>query len=105
MSWVALTDVVRLYRHLVFHSELEGAVNCVAPNPVTNAEFTRILAEVLSRPAWFTIPKLALKVALGELSQEATGSLRIMPNRALSDGFEFRFPELEAALRHELDIE
>jgi len=102
MSWIALTDLVRLYRHLIFSSEINDSVNGVAPNPVTNAEFAHILARVLSRPAWFTVPKVALKIALGELSQEALGSLRIMPNRALSDGFEFQFPDLETALRHEL---
>ena len=104
LSWIAIDDIVRVYRHLLTSSDLAGAVNAVSPNPVTNAEFTRTLARVLGRPVVLPfIPRLGPRLLLGEMADELLfSSQRVLPERLLADGFEFRYPELEAALRHVL---
>jgi hypothetical protein len=75
-------------------------VNVVAPNPVTNAEFTRTLGRVLARPSFFPVPKLALNLLLGELAHDTVlASQRVVPRRLLEAGFDFQHPTLESALR------
>jgi NAD dependent epimerase/dehydratase family enzyme len=72
----------------------------VSPNPVTNAEFTSILAKVLRRPAILPVPAFAARIALGQLADEALlASARVEPKAVLNSGFSFRFPQLESALR------
>ncbi len=78
---------------------LSGPVNAVAPNPVTNAVFTRELAAALHRPAIFPVPAFALKILFGEMSQILLGGQRVIPQAALRAGFQFRFAELDEALR------
>ncbi|HEX4907556.1 MAG TPA: TIGR01777 family oxidoreductase, partial [Actinomycetes bacterium] len=65
LSWIALDDIAGAYLHALTHDELEGPVNAVAPDPVTNAEFTRVLARVLGRPAFLHVPAIAPKLVLG----------------------------------------
>jgi len=78
---------------------LDGPVNIVSPNPAANSDFTAALGSVLRRPRFFTIPALALKLALGELAQEGLlTSARVVPKKLIESGFRFRYPELEAAL-------
>jgi len=103
MSWISIDDEVAAIAHLM-DSSLSGPVNLVAPHPVTNAEFTRVLARVLRRPALFTIPRFALDIRLGREMAEGTAlsSLRIAADRLIADGFEFSYPQLEPALRHVL---
>jgi uncharacterized protein len=85
------------------HDELEGPVNAVAPYPVTNAEFTKILARVLGRPAFLHVPAIAPKLVLGELADELLfTSLRARPARLQETGYTFESPDLEATLRHTL---
>jgi uncharacterized protein len=100
MSWVSLDDVVGAIQHTLTNGELAGVANTVAPNPVTNAEFTKTLGRVLGRPTLLPVPGLALRLVLGEFSQEALSSTRVMPRRLLESGYEFRYPVLEQALRH-----
>jgi uncharacterized protein len=103
MSWVALSDVVRAIRYALFEPGLEGPYNVAAPQPVTNAEFTRTLGKVLGRPTLFTVPALALRLAYGEMADATLlTSQRMLPKRLQAAGFRFRYPELEAALRAEL---
>jgi uncharacterized protein (TIGR01777 family) len=103
MSWIALDDLVEAIKHVIEHEEISGPVNATAPNPVTNAEFARALARALGRPAMFPVPEFALRLAVGEMADEAllAGS-RVMPAQLLSSGFVFRFPDLAAALEHTL---
>jgi NAD dependent epimerase/dehydratase family enzyme len=76
-------------------------VNAVAPNPVTNAEFTASLGKVLSRPTFFTMPAFAAHMAFGEMGDELLlGSTRVYPKKLLESGYKFRHSELEAALEH-----
>ncbi len=101
MSWVALDDVVAALHHALVEDRVSGPFNLVAPEPVTNREFTKTLGRVLGRPTPVPVPAFALKVALGEMA-EATllASTRVRPERLQSSGYRFRFPGLEEALRH-----
>jgi uncharacterized protein (TIGR01777 family) len=103
LSWIALDDIAGAYLHALTRDDLDGPVNAAAPNPVTNAEFTATLARVLRRPAVLHVPAFAPKLVLGEFADEMLfASIRVRPARLLETGFRFRFPELEAALRHTL---
>lgn len=103
MSWIALDDVVGIIDHLLERDSIEGAVNVVAPNPVTNGEFTQTLGEVLSRPALLPAPAFALRLAFGEMADVALlASQRVEPARLKQSGYLFKYPELKAALRHVL---
>jgi uncharacterized protein (TIGR01777 family) len=103
MSWIAMTDVVRAIRHLAEVSTMVGAVNVVAPEPVTNADFTATLARVLGRPAFLPVPKFALELVFGVMADDTIlASQRVVPERLAGDGFTFRHPRLEEALRFEL---
>jgi uncharacterized protein (TIGR01777 family) len=103
LSWISLDDIAGAYLHALTHDELEGPVNAVAPHPVTNAEFTRVLARVLGRPAFLHVPAIAPKLVLGELADELLfTSLRARPARLLETGYPFELPDLETTLRHTL---
>jgi uncharacterized protein len=102
LSWIALDDITGAYLHALTH-DLAGPVNNVAPNPVTNAEFTATLARVLRRPAVLHVPAFAPRLVLGEFADEMLfTSIRARPARLQATGYRFRFPELEPALRHTL---
>lgn len=101
-SWISIDDVVRVFLRALDDESLDGAVNAVAPEPVTNAEYTKVLGRVLGRPTVMTVPAPLLKAALGELSSEALSSLRVAPTRLEAAGFEWQYPQLEPALRHVL---
>jgi uncharacterized protein len=100
MSWVALPDVIQAIEFALENPSVAGAVNVVAPHPVTNAEFTVALGRALHRPAWLRVPAFALRLAFGEMA-EATilESERVMPARLNAAGFNFAYPELEPCLR------
>lgn len=100
ISWVALPDAVGAIEFSLLSASLSGPVNVVAPNPVTNLEFTRALGRALHRPTLLQVPAFALRLAFGEMA-EATilESARVMPARLGASGFDFEYPELEAGLR------
>lgn len=103
MSWIAIDDVVAAFLHLVERDDLAGPVNVVAPEPVTNAVFTKTLGRVIGRPTVAPAPAFALRLAFGEMADAALlSSTRVKPERLLASGYLFRFPELEGALRHVL---
>jgi uncharacterized protein len=99
ISWIALPDVTRAIEFLLQTKDVAGPVNLVAPNPVTNLELTRSLARAVHRPALLPVPAFALRLAFGEMA-EATilQSVRVVPDRLRTAGFDFEYPELEAAL-------
>jgi hypothetical protein len=106
MSWIGIDDLVQIILFATTAHTLNGPVNAVAPNPVTNLEFTKTLGRVLGRPAIFPMPAFAVRLAFGEMGKELLlASTRIEPARLLSAGYQFRFPELEGALRHLLGRE
>lgn len=98
MSWIHMDDYVAICGELLNNDEREGIYNLTAPNPVTNKEFTRILAKQLNRPAFLTTPVWALNLLLGEMSQLLLGSQRVLPKRILDSDFQFKYTNLEAAL-------
>jgi len=101
VSWIAIEDVAGAVRHALQSDRLAGPVNFVAPEPVTNAEFTRVLARVLRRPALLPLPALAARLALGEMADELLlGGQRALPARLAATGYAFAHPGLEEALRH-----
>jgi uncharacterized protein (TIGR01777 family) len=98
-SWIHLDDLIALVEFSIATAAVRGAVNAVAPNPVTNTDFTRALAAALHRPAIFPVPAAALKLLLGEMSQVVLASQRVIPEAALRAGFHFRFTDVGDALR------
>ncbi len=98
MPWVHIDDICGLIIHLLEREDLSGVFNATAPNPVTNATFTRLLAETLHRPAFFRVPALALRMTLGELSSLALDSTRVMPAAALNNGYTFRHEQITNSL-------
>ena len=99
-SWISITDEVRAISHLLT-SKISGAVNLTAPTPVTNAEFTKVLASVVKRPALLPIPGFGPKALLGSELADAllfTGQ-RVVPKALLADGYVFTHSTLESALR------
>ncbi|PWU07054.1 MAG: TIGR01777 family protein [Terriglobia bacterium] len=97
MPWVHLSDLAELFRFLA-ENPIAGVFNGVAPFPVINREFTRELARALHRPAWFPVPRLALKALFGQMSEVLLASQRIIPRAADAAGFRFQFPQLGPAL-------
>ena len=101
-SWIHVDDIVGAIHHALRTESLSGPVNLVAPNPLRNAEFTRVLASALGRPAFFPVPEFVLRLGFGaQAAQEMLlASQRVEPGTLRSSGYEFRFPELRAALEN-----
>ncbi|MBW3542612.1 MAG: TIGR01777 family oxidoreductase [Planctomycetes bacterium] len=102
-SWVAIDDVVGAIHHALMMDSLDGPINVTAPQPVTNREFTKTLGRVLHRPTLLPLPGFAARLALGEMADELLlASARVVPQKLQDSGYEFRYTDLEAALRHAL---
>ncbi len=105
MSWVAIDDVLEALRHLLERDDLAGPLNVAAPEPVTNKTFTKTLGRVLGRPTLTWVPALALRLAYGEMADATIlSSMRVRPERLLASGYRFRYPTLESALRHVVQV-
>ena len=99
MSWIDIEDLIRAVS-FILEGGKSGIFNMVSPNPVSNAEFTRALSEVLGRPALLPVPVFMLKLVYGEAAQVLTASKEVYPRALQEAGFRFRYPELRASLRH-----
>jgi uncharacterized protein (TIGR01777 family) len=97
MSWIHLEDLTALFQFAV-ERQVRGPLNAVAPNPVTNLDFTGELARTLRRPAVFPVPEFALRLLFGEMADVLLASQRVAPGAAEAAGFRFRFPQLAPAL-------
>ena len=97
MPWIHVADVAGLFAFAV-ESPVSRIWNAVSPNPVTNAEFTRVLAEAVHRPAIFPVPPFALKLMFGELGRHMLDSARVVPDGPLKAGYTFAYPGLAEAL-------
>ncbi|HET9409135.1 MAG TPA: TIGR01777 family oxidoreductase [Candidatus Sulfotelmatobacter sp.] len=103
MSWIDIEDMVGAIHHILNNDLLHGPVNMVAPKPVTNAEFTKTLGNVLSRPTIFPLPEFAVKTVFGQMGEEVLlWSERVEPTKLIMNGYPFRFRELRTSLRHVL---
>lgn len=101
MSWITIDDVVKATEYILNNENIKGPVNMVAPNPVTNKEFTKELGIVLQRPTILKIPSWAIQALYGEMGKELLlTSTRALPHRLKSSGFDFQFPYLREGLRH-----
>jgi uncharacterized protein (TIGR01777 family) len=99
LPWIALADWLSAVRFVLDRTDISGPVNLTAPEPVTNAEFTRALADVLHRPAVFAVPRFVVRAALREFSVEVLGSKRVLPGVLRGAGFEFQHTDVRSALR------
>lgn len=102
-SWIHIDDLILLFEYAIAEPRMHGPVNAVAPNPVTNAEFTEILAKALHRPALFPVPAFALKLGAGEMAEMLLGGQKVLPQAAEAVGFRFRYLRLADALAQLLE--
>ncbi|MBS0616029.1 MAG: TIGR01777 family oxidoreductase [Verrucomicrobia bacterium] len=99
MSWIALKDAVRAMEFFLLNTQLKGTFNLVAPYPVRNAEFTKILAEHVGKKPFLPIPAFILKLAFGDMARELMlASARVLPHRLEESGFTFEYPDLISVL-------
>lgn len=105
MSWVARDELASIIEYALITETLTGPLNAVSPNPLRNAEFAKIATKVLGHKSVSTMPAFLVRLVMGEMGEELIlASRRIQPTKLLAAGYHFRFPKLEEALRHELDI-
>lgn len=98
MPWIHIQDIIGLINFIIATDTISGPVNAVAPNPVTNREFTKVLAQSLHRPAIFPVPQFAVKLVFGELGSVLFASQRVVPEAALQNKYSFHFSDLKQAL-------
>jgi uncharacterized protein (TIGR01777 family) len=98
MSWVHIDDYVEMVLRLLQDEQMSGPFNMTAPNPVTNAEFTRVLARTLHRPAYFIAPGFMLQLAMGERAALLLEGQRVLPANLTDAGYQFKFHNLSSAL-------
>jgi uncharacterized protein (TIGR01777 family) len=103
MPWISLPDWLAAVRFLLEREDIAGPVNLTGPDPVSNAEFTRALGRQLGRPTLVPVPRLALRVALGEFAGEALASQRVLPAALTKAGFDFRHRDVASALRQAVE--
>lgn len=99
VSWIHLDDVVGLCLFSLDDHDASGAINAVAPNPLTNRELSKAIGRALHRPSWLSVPRFAVGLALGEAAEAVTTGQRVVPRRAGELGYQFRFPNADDALR------
>jgi uncharacterized protein len=101
ISWITLDDAIGAIRHALLTEPLQGPANAVAPQPVTNEEFTKTLGKVLGRPTLVPLPAFAARLMFGEMANELLlASARVQPAKLRATEYTFRYPDLEAGLRH-----
>lgn len=101
MSWISIEDEVGILQFALTHDSLQGPVNAVAPNPVTNREFTKTLGRVLFRPTLVPMPASTARMIFGEKAEELLlAGARVLPEKLLQAGYSFKYPELKPALKY-----
>ncbi len=99
VSWIHRQDHIGLIQWALTTTSASGPINAVAPEPVTMKEFSEVLGQVLHRPSWLPVPRFSLKILLGELATLLTTGQRVIPTKAITEGYRFHYPTLEPALR------
>ncbi len=101
MSWISMDDEIAVINYVIENENIRGAVNAVSPNPVTNHDFTKTLGEVLYRPTFLPLPEFAVSMVFGEMGDALLlASTKVLPKRLQDAGFEFKFPDLKAAIEN-----
>ena len=101
MAWISLDDTIDVLHRALYEDSWEGPINLVAPEIVTNGDFTKTLANVLKRPAFFRVPAALIEAAFGEMGRETIlADVAVTPEKLTALGYQFRHPTLESALRH-----
>lgn len=98
LSWIHIEDVCELILFAIEQKNMSGKVNVTAPNPVQMKTLGKTVSQVLKRPHWLPVPAFALKTMLGEMSMLVLEGQRVLPDKALQHGFEFRYSHIQAAL-------
>jgi len=99
MSWIHLEDMVGIFKHALETDSVSGVLNGTAPQPVTNREWTKALGKALSRPTLFPVPRFAMRIAFGEMSEIMFDSQRVIPKRTQELGYKFKHPEVVEGMR------
>lgn len=102
MSWIHHTDLIAIIDKLLEATVLQGVFNCTAPEPVTNEEFSQTLGKILKRPVYLPMPAFLLNILLGEMAELLISGQRVLPVQVEKAGYEFKYRELEPALRNVL---
>ena len=98
MSWIHIDDLVEAYLYAIEHKDIDGILNLVSPDPVTNRHFTQTFGKVLVQPAFVKVPLFSLKILFGEGAGSLTTGQEVFPSGLLKSGFTFKFPTIEKAL-------
>ncbi|MEW6701200.1 MAG: TIGR01777 family oxidoreductase [Bacteroidota bacterium] len=100
VSWIHIEDLINIFLFALENENLEGAVNCVSPNPVTMNQFAKTIGKILKRPSFLRIPEFLLRLILGEASSVVTGGSKVSSSKIISCGFKFKYNYIEEALRN-----
>ena len=100
LSWIHIKDLTSMIRFVIENQELTGPINATAPDSVTMREFSHVLGEVMNSPSWLPVPTWILKIALGQMAEMLLNGQRVVPNKIIDAGFEFRFSKLKSALEN-----
>jgi len=102
-SWIHRDDIVGIIKYALENDSITGPLNLTAPQPVTNREFSSALGRVLGRPSWLSVPGFMVRLTLGELGDILLTGQRVLPEKALKEGYKFKYPDIDGALRAILD--
>ncbi len=102
--WIHIYDAVNSIIFAINNNKLQGPINVCSPNPVRMKEFSNLMGKILKKPSFFNIPEFALKIILGESAQTIIDSLKVYPNKLISNGFSFKFEDLDTALKDLLKL-
>ncbi|MCF8070634.1 MAG: TIGR01777 family oxidoreductase [Desulfobacterales bacterium] len=97
--WIHIDDLAGIFKYALNHGDVQGPINCSAPNPVRYKDFAKMLGKVLKRPAFMPAPVFMLKIILGEVTETMMSSVRMIPEKILKHGYQFEHPELEDTLK------
>jgi len=104
--WIHMADMVGIIEHCIINPDISGAINCTAPNPVTNKTFSQTLGTVLKRPTLFNMPAALIKVLMGQMGEELLLSgKKVLPDKAIKSGYVFQFSHFESALVEVLETD
>jgi hypothetical protein len=99
LSWIHRDDVIGIIKYILEHDPISGPVNLTAPQPVTNKEFSSAIGDALHRPSWLPVPSFMLKIAFGEMADMLLTGQRVIPEKILKAGYQFKYPKVNEALR------